>query len=95
MAGNAAVHAVMERYFDFLALGLANLIHIFNPDAVILGGGVSAEGERLLGRVRPRLEKSVMPQFLQGLALCTAAFQNDAGLLGAAALFFGGGMGEK
>lgn len=94
-AGNAAVHAVMERYFDFLALGLANLIHIFNPDAVILGGGVSAEGERLLGRVRPRLEKSVMPQFLQGLALCTAAFQNDAGLLGAAALFFGGGMGEK
>lgn len=87
-SGNRDIHRVVERYFEFLCLGLADLIHCLNPEILILGGGISAEGERLCNRVSFRLKEMVMPGFLKDLMICTANYQNDAGMLGAAELFF-------
>ena len=88
-SGDAGIHTVVERYFDFLCVGIADLIHCLNPEIVILGGGISAEGRRLCDRVMLRLKEMVMPGFLKDLTVCTAQYQNDAGMLGAAELYYG------
>lgn len=87
-SGNRLIHGVVERYFEFLCLGLADLIHCLNPEIVILGGGISSEGKGLCDRVMLRLKEMVMPGFLKDLVIRTAKYQNDAGMLGAAELFF-------
>ena len=86
--GNREIHRAVEKYFEYLSLGLADLIHVLNPEIVILGGGISAVGEELCSRVMLQLRQMVMPGFLKDLVICTAKYQNDAGMLGAAELFF-------
>jgi len=87
-AGNEKIHRAVEQYFDFLGLGLTDLIHCLNPDRIVLGGGISAEGQALCDRLMLRLNDMVMPRFLEGLSVCTAEYRNEAGMLGAAELFF-------
>lgn len=87
-AGNEKIHRAVEQYFDFLGLGLTDLIHCLNPDRIVLGGGISAEGQVLCDRLMLRLNDMVMPRFLEGLSVCTAEYRNEAGMLGAAELFF-------
>jgi glucokinase len=97
---NAAVEgdhlalAAFERAGTYLGEALANLINIFNPSAVILGGGVSCSGELLLTPIRKVLQRQVYSyQFLEKLKLTVAALGDEAGLLGALAL--AQGLAEK
>ena len=59
-------------------------MHCYNPDVLLLGGGVSAQGEYLSEQVCLKLQRKVMPSFMAGLAVKTAALGNQAGMLGAA-----------
>ena len=70
--------AVLNTYFDYLAAGLKTLINIFDPEAILISGGLSNEGDNLINPLKERLApfKSVR----------TAALKNDAGIIGAAAL---------
>lgn len=87
--GDAAAKKVLDTYIAALGEGVANLVNVFRPQAVILGGGISAEGETLLAPLRayvyPRLyvSEKIVP-----LELRCAALGNDAGLYGAAAFAF-------
>ncbi|MEF9895103.1 MAG: ROK family protein [Clostridia bacterium] len=83
-AGDAAAEKVLGAWLDDLALGLASLISCYNPDVLLLGGGVSAQGAYLSDAVRARLEARVLPTFLEGLSVRTAQLGNRAGMLGAA-----------
>ena len=47
-AGDAASKEIVDTYLDYLACGLANIINIFQPEIISLGGGVSNEGEELV-----------------------------------------------
>ncbi|MGN1002918.1 MAG: ROK family protein [Oscillospiraceae bacterium] len=85
--GDETAGAVVARYCEYVGVGLTNLINCVYPEAVILGGGVSAAGEQLLGPVRAYIES----HFFVGdrpLApkLVRAVLGNDAGIIGAAAL---------
>lgn len=81
--------AVLDRYFDFLAIGLLNLANIFRPEAIILGGGVSAQGDVLLKPVQERLDRDIFGGINGPLVpLFVSELGNDAGFLGAAALNF-------
>lgn len=82
--GDSAAQAILDRWLDDLAQGLASLIHCYNPDVLLLGGGISAQGEYLARQVRQRLKDKVMPSFFSGLAVKTATLGNQAGMLGAA-----------
>ncbi len=83
--GDRIAQKVVERYIDYLAEGLANMANIFRPQAIVLGGGVCAEGEALLAPLRKRMDR-----LLYGgtdyapVALIAARLGNDAGLVGAA-----------
>ncbi|MCU1491820.1 MAG: family protein (putative glucokinase) [Acidimicrobiaceae bacterium] len=73
-----------------LGVALASLIHIYFPDAIIFGGGVSGAGEFLLGPARVALEQHAAPDCYTRLqAFEQGRLGPDAGVIGLASLFFG------
>ncbi len=87
-AGDGAALRVLDGWIHDLSIGIASLTHAFNPDVVLLGGGVSEQGEFLLSRVRAQLQKLIIPSFFDGLRVEAAKLGNDAALLGAAKAVF-------
>jgi len=83
-AGDAVASEVMRTETANLGVGLANLVHIFNPDVIILGGGVSQAGEFLFEPVRRVVAGRIMRDYT--VSIVPAALGDDCGLLGAAAL---------
>ena len=67
-----------------VAAGVTGLVHVFNPEMVLIGGGVSAQEALFLSPLRERVLAQVMPRFATGLRVERAALGNDAGLVGAA-----------
>ena len=81
--------AVVDNYIEKLAVGLTNIANEFRPEAIMLGGGVCAQGDRLILPLREFVNKEIFggnrgPK----VEILTATLGNDAGLLGAAALWF-------
>lgn len=85
--GDPAVQAVLGDWIDEIAQGLAGLVHIFNPQLILIGGGVSAQQKLLIEPLAARVRAAVMPAFAQGLEIRAAELQNDAGLVGAVYYF--------
>ena len=86
-AGDSTGKAVVEQYVSYLATGLVNVINIFQPDILCIGGGVSKQGENLLAPVRAIVEKErITKDNNKQTILCTATLGNDAGIIGAAML---------
>lgn len=85
--GDPAATEVVNNYLYYLCEGILNYCNVFRPQAVILGGGVCAQGEYLLNRVR---EIVVANNYgFEGtpkVDLLIASLGNDAGLVGAASL---------
>ena len=86
-AGNETVLALLDAWTDEIAQGLAGMVHIFNPQLILIGGGVSAQQALLIDPLAAQVRKSIMPAFAEGLELKAAALQNDAGLVGAVYYF--------
>ena len=86
-AGNPEVLALLDTWTDEIAQGLAGMVHIFNPQLILIGGGVSAQQALLIDPLAAQVRKSIMPAFAEGLELKAAALQNDAGLVGAVYYF--------
>jgi glucokinase len=85
--GDAAATAVVNQYIEYLAEGLANVVNIFMPEVVAIGGGVCNEGDALLLPVRERVKVKTYPS--EGVAMPEirlAELGNDAGIVGAAML---------
>jgi len=79
--------AAFHRAGTFLGRMFADYLHIFNPTAIVVGGGVSRSGSFFLEPLRAAMQSSVMsPQFLVNLTLTTAALGDEVCLLGALAL---------
>lgn len=76
----AAVRTVGER----LGAGIANAINIFDPDEVVIGGGVSAAGELLLGPAREVAERYVLHGVGTATTIRLARRGPEAGVVGAA-----------
>ena len=85
--GDQAMLAVLSAWIDDIAAGISGLVHIFNPQMVLIGGGVSAQEALLIAPLRERVLRSVMPRFAEGLRVEAATLGNDAGLLGAVRFF--------
>lgn len=85
--GDAAAQEVVDTYIRYLAIGIANLINLFQPQVIAVGGGVSHEGDNLLLPLRHEVEKRVFKAkggFTNRVEL--AVLGNDAGIIGAAFL---------
>lgn len=85
--GDTLAIQALARAGNFIGQAIANFLHIFNPTAVILGGGVIQSGTLLMEPLRASMEKHAMsPDYYSDLLLTTAALGDDAGLIGALAL---------
>jgi glucokinase len=78
---------VVAEYIEYLTCGISNLINIFQPEILCIGGGVCNEGDYL---IKPLAEKVDREQYTRDNAKKTrikvASLGNDAGIIGAACL---------
>lgn len=82
--GNDLAGSLWNKMAGFLGLGLAGIVNTLNPEAVIIGGGVSGAGRALICGVKRELKKRVMKQLKSRIIVRRAVLGNDAGSLGAA-----------
>ena len=82
-AGDSRFLALLDSWQTEIAQGLAGLVHIFNPQLILIGGGVSAQRELMIDPHARKVKDAVMPAFSEGLELRAASLKNDAGLVGA------------
>ncbi|HEY9762260.1 MAG TPA: ROK family protein [Trichocoleus sp.] len=85
-AGDADAIAFWQQYGRHLGAGLASLIYILTPEAVILGGGISAGADLFLPAARAEIEARVLPSSREGMQILLAQLGNQAGIAGAARL---------
>ena len=85
--GDAAGCEVVDMYIAYLVTGLANIVNIFQPEVISLGGGVSGEGQPLIDALLEGIHKE---QYGLGIVaepkIRIAQLGNDAGIVGAAVL---------
>lgn len=85
--GDKVASEVVEEYVSYLVCGLVNIINIFQPNVLSIGGGISGEGDYLLNMLYDKVfaetySRGDTPQCV----LKIAELGNDAGIIGAAAL---------
>lgn len=81
--GNKSALDLIDAWTDEVACGIAGLIHVFNPEIVLIGGGVSAQEELVIDPIRNKVMGLIMPDFADGLVIKRAKLGNDAGMVGA------------
>ena len=79
---------VLRRAGTSLGIGLSNVVNLFDPEVLVLGGGAVSAGEPFLGPARDQLFKMTTAQRRRPIRLDVTSLGGDAGLLGAAALAF-------
>ena len=85
-AGDPDAAALFDNYVYHLCIGLVNLINLYDPEIIALGGGVSHAGEFLLDAVRAKLPEMVFYKTMKYAKVELARLGNDAGIIGAAML---------
>lgn len=96
-AGDAFALGVYHEVGRYLGVGICNILHIFNPERIVIGGSVWLHARDLLAEpmweaIRSRAQS---PEYWQNLSIVTAALGDDVGLLGAVALAFDGLLGKR
>jgi glucokinase len=86
LAGDADCVEALAIVGRHLGVGIANYVNIFNPDVVVVGGGIMAAGEILLGVAREEAGRRALRPAWSEVEVVAAELGNDAGVLGAAAL---------
>ncbi len=71
--------AVYDKYLNYLAVGIKSIIMVFGPDAVVLAGGITNEGDLLLKPLKEKIGKT-------SVEIIISSLQSDAGALGASLL---------
>ena len=86
-AGDEAAQAVLERYYVYVAAGITDLVNILSPEMVLIGGGISRQGERLLRPIRRYVAANCFGGESRPQPIIQAAqLGNEAGIIGADAL---------
>lgn len=86
-AGDMVGAAVVDQYIEYLACGVIDVVNIFQPDMICIGGGISHEGDTLLMPLREKVTLERYSKFSKRQTEIVAAkLGNDAGIIGAAYL---------
>lgn len=84
--GDAEAQEILAEAMDYLGIGVANLVNLFNPQLIVIGGGLMNIGEKLFRPVRRAIDQHTFPPATQAVKVVPAALGDDAGMLGAAAV---------
>jgi glucokinase len=83
LGGDAVARGVIEEAGHYLGLGLVNLVHVFNPHGIVVGGGVSRMGDLILEPAREVVRQRCFPLSQEGLRIVAGVLGDRAGALGA------------
>lgn len=78
---------VLEQWMMQLGKVIANIVLFFNPQAILIGGGISSSGNVFIDVLREKIRERLPECFKEDMKIELCGNKNDAGLLGAAALF--------
>lgn len=86
--GDALGKEIVDEYIDYLACGIANIINIFQPNVLSIGGGVCNEGDNLLIPLKEKVfyKETYTKEGFPSTEIKVAELGNDAGIIGAAVL---------
>jgi glucokinase len=87
-AGVPIACEIIVRAAEGLGVGLVNIVHLFNPELIILGGSVTKIGSRLLDPAQNILQKRAMRVPRDSARIVLAELGEDVGLVGAGALIY-------
>ena len=83
-AGDRYAQDVVNKYFVYIAEGITNLVNIFQPEKLIIGGSISKEGDYLLKPVIEHVKKGDYNRYMEKAQIEIAKLYGDAGIIGAA-----------
>ncbi len=82
--GDEAGKAVVKAYCEYVASGLVGIVNIFQPQKLIIGGGISKEGDYILNPIIEYWNKRDYNKYMPKTEISIATLFNDAGIIGAA-----------
>lgn len=85
--GDRLAQEVVRETARFLGIGIANLLNIFNPEVVVLAGGVTQAGDQLFEPMRAEVRRRAFKPAVDACRIVPGALQGNAGVLGAVATF--------
>jgi glucokinase len=91
-AGDEVAREIWDETVDALACGLTSIVNVFEPELVVLGGGVTRAGEQLLGPVREWVRANAMEPAGRSADIVAAALGERVGVVGAAAVVYDRGV---
>lgn len=84
--GCPVAQKVIDQYLFYVAEGIIDMINVFQPQSVVIGGGICAQGERILAPIREHVKQNVFCKQVDLPEIVCAQLGNDAGIIGAAFL---------
>ncbi|MBR2043571.1 MAG: ROK family protein [Clostridia bacterium] len=85
--GDKAACEVVAQYEKYVAVGLANIINVFQPQKICIGGGISNEKETLVNPIKEFVNEEIYTTMGKPCEILPAELGNDAGIIGAASLY--------
>jgi glucokinase len=85
--GDIVAREVVRETARFLGAGVSNLLNIFNPDIVVLAGGVTQAGDELFKPLRAEVKRRAFKPAVQACRIVPGALTASAGVVGAIATF--------
>lgn len=82
--GDKYAEEVVCKYFEYIAEGITNLVNIFQPEKLVIGGSISKEGDYLLKPVSEYVKKNDYNRYMEKVQIEIAKLFGDAGIIGAA-----------
>ncbi|OFI06929.1 glucokinase [Clostridium acetireducens DSM 10703] len=84
--GDIISNEIIDSALEFLGIGISNIITIFNPEAVIIGGGITNIGDRLFDIVKREVKKRCFENLYNNCSIIPSKLGKDSGAIGAATL---------
>ena len=84
--GDGEAQRILAEAMDYLGIGMANLVNLFNPQLIVIGGGLTNIGESLFGPVRRAIDQRAFRAQAQAVRVVPAELGDNVGVLGAAAV---------
>lgn len=83
---NEVIQEEYKKWIEVLAIGIKNIFHVYGPEVIILGGGVSAEEKFAIEDIMEALKPMVAPEVFDAINIKKAKLGNDANIYGVASL---------
>ncbi len=84
--GEHEANEAIDMAIDYMGTGFASLVNIFNPEMIVIGGGVADAGDAFIARIHKAIELKAMKPAMKGVKVKRAVLGNDAGCVGAISL---------